>query len=731
MLQDRTLRMPKCTVVNCHCGYNGFPTPKDIRWFRAPKSQGRRDQWEFRLQRQYFKIKNDSRFCSIHFKDEDFIPECENKDTPGRKRKKRHLKSSAVPSLHMGKCKCLIHHKPEKSTQSKVPLHESTGSDLVEDAVDVKSTDFEQIEDVSEYKENFDSDPLSYNYQIHNQAQSPLKKVKKCSQFPSSSKPIGFEANEVSLPFPHSKVAESTLGQISNSMEIIGHNPWEVSDASRFLRYCCPECDFRNENLQEFSEHALENHILANTLFVHKTYNLKIGPEPELIESDLVENTVDMKSTDFEQFEDVSEIKDNSDSDPLSCNYQLHNQVSPYHEGHAQEGHIQLDHAQAGQTHSNDNDNFVQCNICNQIVNKVEFLQHVKTSHKDNDRLNNIALTSEKVLESSLKAGNLFSLVDSELFHCKFCSHTTISSRDLFSHHQENHTIKVWQIFQCESCDYHTKGKKEILDHMKNGHNIDDYKPYKCHKCDYNTPEFTNFKRHYYRHCSKGEFICTTCGATLKNKEQLTIHTLRLHTIKEKEFVCDICGFKTKMKIDLNKHKRKHQEKTLKCMYCDYCSWSKVMLDNHIDSKHQDVGGELNHMCSECGKGFIYKNSLRKHKSRPTLFHIKKPKQKSGNIIKSKENSCEQCTNLEKHSCKECGKILLTKKNLRIHLKRDHSINSHFCKICNIGFALSELFEKHNYQLHGISCPKCNKIMLNKFELRRHLDFRHGIKYGA
>ena len=215
--------MPKCSVVNCHCGYNGFPTPKDIRWFRVPKSQALRDQWEFLLQRQDFKIKNDSRFCSIHFKDEDYIPECENKDTSGRKRKKRHLKSSAVPSLHMGKCKCLIHHKPEKSTQSKALLHELTGSDLVEDAVNVKSSDFQQNEEVSEYKENFDSDPLSCNYQINNQAQSPLKKVKKCSQFPSSSKPVEIEAKEVCLLSPHSNFDESNLDQISNSLEIIGN----------------------------------------------------------------------------------------------------------------------------------------------------------------------------------------------------------------------------------------------------------------------------------------------------------------------------------------------------------------------------------------------------------------------------------------------------------------------------------------------------------------------------
>jgi hypothetical protein len=48
----------------------------------------------------------------------------------------------------------------------------------------------------------------------------------------------------------------------------LGYNPWEVSDATAFLKYCCPECDFKNEIYEEFSGHALENHVLATTLFV-------------------------------------------------------------------------------------------------------------------------------------------------------------------------------------------------------------------------------------------------------------------------------------------------------------------------------------------------------------------------------------------------------------------------------------------------------------------------------
>merc|ERR1712173_507454 len=44
-------------------------------------------------------------------------------------------------------------------------------------------------------------------------------------------------------------------------------NPWSVGDASVFLKYCCPECEFRDWNLKSFADHALENHTGSNVLF--------------------------------------------------------------------------------------------------------------------------------------------------------------------------------------------------------------------------------------------------------------------------------------------------------------------------------------------------------------------------------------------------------------------------------------------------------------------------------
>ena len=110
---------------------------------------------------------------------------------------------------------------------------------------------------------------------------------------------------------------------------LIDYNPWEVSDASSFLNYCCPECEFIHENLQEFSKHALENHILANSLFTQENPIIKLEPLHEFT-GDLVEDTLDIKPTDLEQLEYAYEKKDNFESDPLSfisgksiCNYTI------------------------------------------------------------------------------------------------------------------------------------------------------------------------------------------------------------------------------------------------------------------------------------------------------------------------------------------------------------------------------------------------------------------------
>ena len=64
--------------------------------------------------------------------------------------------------------------------------------------------------------------------------------------------PMGIGVNESILP---------TIDPIKVE-KITDINPWMVDDASVFLNYCCPECDFKEKNLQFFSDHALGQKLL-------------------------------------------------------------------------------------------------------------------------------------------------------------------------------------------------------------------------------------------------------------------------------------------------------------------------------------------------------------------------------------------------------------------------------------------------------------------------------------
>ena len=54
---------------------------------------------------------------------------------------------------------------------------------------------------------------------------------------------------------------------ILDSQSINSINPWAVMNAEVFLYYCCPECESRFHDFQEFENHALDHHPKAKVLF--------------------------------------------------------------------------------------------------------------------------------------------------------------------------------------------------------------------------------------------------------------------------------------------------------------------------------------------------------------------------------------------------------------------------------------------------------------------------------
>ena len=79
-------------------------------------------------------------------------------------------------------------------------------------------------------------------------------------------------------------------------------NPWDVSDASVFLNYCCPQCDHKSRSLESFADHAVQIHPKARqSLFYKKVPRNKNENTSEILGQAIIEAEI---KNDFDDSED-------------------------------------------------------------------------------------------------------------------------------------------------------------------------------------------------------------------------------------------------------------------------------------------------------------------------------------------------------------------------------------------------------------------------------------------
>ena len=106
-------------------------------------------------------------------------------------------------------------------------------------------------------------------------------------------------------------------------LDIKFFNPWNVSDLSVFLKYCCPECDFKCNDAHFFCDHAIHKHKNSSALLNNEQYetsrNILVDPDKSVNKTD---NEMDVAAqtnlkqeiwdNNYENFEVVQEF-DNFD----------------------------------------------------------------------------------------------------------------------------------------------------------------------------------------------------------------------------------------------------------------------------------------------------------------------------------------------------------------------------------------------------------------------------------
>ena len=57
---------------------------------------------------------------------------------------------------------------------------------------------------------------------------------------------------------------QSVLAEMDSAVS--DTNPWAVKDAAVFLKYCCPECQYQCQQIDQFASHALDTHVQGTYL---------------------------------------------------------------------------------------------------------------------------------------------------------------------------------------------------------------------------------------------------------------------------------------------------------------------------------------------------------------------------------------------------------------------------------------------------------------------------------
>ena len=153
--------------------------------------------------------------------------------------------------------------------------------------------------------------------------------------------------------------------------------------------------------------------------------------------------------------------------------------------------------------------------------------------------------------------------------------------------HQTKNWIKKERKFECSICDFKTSWKTSLTLHMKKDkHNVK--KPH-----DKPKPE---------------TMACDQCGKLFPRKANLMMHVKNVHE-NSGNHICNVCGDVLGSKSGLRHHLRTHEEKKP----CPECGILVRNLKDHVQRSHT-IDELKKHQCQDCGKGFINKDALNKHR---------------------------------------------------------------------------------------------------------------------
>ena len=342
------------------------------------------------------------------------------------------------------------------------------------------------------------------------------------------------------------------------------NNQWCVSSVDEFLQYCCPDCDLKEKNKEDFVKHALSQHPMS------ANYLGQI-----IIKEELFEDSGELKNEIITEF-DPGFLNDNGTDD-------LYTNILP----DEPEINITTNGGSIAQIVHEGKKKWT-CNICNNLFTiKQSAKQHVLNIHKleteDNVKDHHELIENETTSPKSMK------------YECESCDKSFTQSIFLKQHIKRIHNEKH---FNCDFCDKNYTTTRKLMEHKRKVHR-DEIK------------QETNDSKSSKSRNSYECYSCEFCGTICAHKQTLQKHIKNIHE-NQPTIVCDLCGKMFRSKTSLKDHILCIHEgrKDHKCSQCGREFSQSGTLNTHIKLVHE---GKKDKICNLCGKQFGTMSQLKAH----------------------------------------------------------------------------------------------------------------------
>ncbi len=261
----------------------------------------------------------------------------------------------------------------------------------------------------------------------------------------------------------------------------------------------------------------------------------------------------------------------------------------------------------------------------------------------------------------------------------------------------------------CMSCNHYFHSLQEFMIHYGHVH--------VCHLEEYN-----GFKTDYSERLKKGVVACLICRKFAANSKVVLQHFTKVHNLSLQWYPCRLCPMITCDYEELARHWADVHNLSEKCRFCSE-SFTASEMDKHLElhnkircgkckelvpiHKVNDHGlscGGASIYCKGCGESFFQKRDLKVH-------------------LKNKHG-------LETFRCWECSDIIFDKGIIKYAYGHDRKGNF-VCQVCTASFVYQQAYDKHVFKhtnQYPYSCVKCREGFPTISSKNQHLKICKGNK---